>query len=154
MIPRMAKAERLVLVDGSWLVYRAFFAIPANLATRGGLPTNAIFGFATMFRKLFAGRRPDLGAVVFDSPEPTFRELQFPAYKAQRPAMPSELAQQLPVIDRLVAVHRFPLLRRTNSPSASGAAAGATSLRKRPRRNSQPKPGWRWSSSPAVPSTD
>ncbi len=112
MIPRMAKAERLVLVDGSWLVYRAFFAIPANLATRGGLPTNAIFGFATMFRKLFAGRRPDLGAVVFDSPEPTFRELQFPAYKAQRPAMPSELAQQLPVIDRLVAVHRFPLLRK------------------------------------------
>ena len=42
----MAKAERLVLVDGSWLVYRAFFAIPANLQTKAGLPTNAIFVFA------------------------------------------------------------------------------------------------------------
>jgi DNA polymerase-1 len=108
----MAKAERLVLVDGSWLVYRAFFAIPANLATKTGLPTNAIFGFATMFRKLFAGRMPDRGAVVFDSPAVTHRELRFPAYKAQRPAMPPELAQQLATIDRLVAVHRFPMLRK------------------------------------------
>ncbi|MBK7826878.1 DNA polymerase I [Nannocystis sp.] len=108
----MAKAERLVLVDGSWLVYRAFFAIPANLATKGGLPTNAIFGFATMFRKLFAGRMPERGAVVFDSPAATHRELRFPAYKAQRPAMPVELARQLATIDRLVAVNHFPVLRR------------------------------------------
>ncbi len=108
----MAKAERLVLVDGSWLVYRAFFAIPANLATKGGLPTNAIFGFATMFRKLFTGRMPERGAVVFDSPAATHRELRFPAYKAQRPAMPVELAQQLATIDRLVAANHFPVLRR------------------------------------------
>ena len=108
----MAKAERLVLVDGSWLVYRAFFAIPANLQTKAGLPTNAIFGFATMFRKLFAGRMPERGAVVFDSPAATFRELKFPAYKAQRPSMPAELAAQLETIDRLVAVHRFPVLRK------------------------------------------
>lgn len=108
----MAKVERLVLVDGSWLVYRAFFAIPANLATKGGLPTNAIFGFATMFRKLFTGRMPDRGAVVFDSPAVTHRELRFPAYKAQRPAMPVELAQQLATIDRLVAANHFPVLRR------------------------------------------
>ena len=109
---RMAKAERLVLVDGSWLVYRAFFAIPANFATKAGLPTNAIFGFATMFRKLFAGRMPDRGAVVFDSPAATHRELKFPAYKAQRPAMPGELAQQLATIDRLVAANHFPMLRK------------------------------------------
>lgn len=111
-MPRMAKAERLVLVDGSWLIYRAFFAIPANLQTRTGLPTNAIFGFATMFRKLFSGRMPERGAVVFDTSAPTHRELKYPQYKAQRPSMPGELAQQLPVIDRLVAAHRFPLLRQ------------------------------------------
>jgi DNA polymerase-1 len=111
-MPRMAKTERLVLVDGSWLVFRAFFAIPANLTTRAGLPTNAIFGFATMFRKLFAGRMPDRGAVCFDSPEPTHRELRFPQYKAQRPPMPGELSRQLPVIDRLVLANRFPLVRR------------------------------------------
>ncbi|MBL9107328.1 MAG: DNA polymerase I [Myxococcales bacterium] len=108
----MAKTERLVLVDGTWLVYRAFFAIPANLATRTGLPTNAIFGFASMFRKLFSGRMPDRGAVVFDSPEPTHREKKFPAYKAQRPSMPSELGQQLATIDRVVTANRFPLIRR------------------------------------------
>jgi DNA polymerase-1 len=108
----MAKGERLVLCDGSWLVFRAFFAIPANLTTKSGLTTNAIFGFATMFRKLFAGRMPDRGAVVFDSSEPTFRELRFPQYKAQRPPMADELRQQLPYIDRLVAANLFPMIRR------------------------------------------
>jgi DNA polymerase-1 len=108
----MAKGERLVLVDGSWLVFRAFFAIPSNLTTKNGLPTNAIFGFATMFRKLFAGKMPDRGAVVFDSPEPTHREQRFPEYKAQRPPMASELAVQLPHIDRLVTANHFPLLRK------------------------------------------
>jgi len=108
----MAKGERLVLVDGSWLVYRAFFAIPANLTTKTGLPTNAIFGFATMFRKLFAGRMPERGAVVFDTSAPTHRELRFPDYKAQRPPMPGELAQQLDHIDRLVTANHFPILRK------------------------------------------
>ena len=108
----MAKAERLVLVDGSWLVYRAFFAIPANLTTKTGLPTNAIFGFATMFRKLFAGRMPDLGAVIFDSPGPTLRELRFSEYKSQRPPMPEELAAQLAHIDRVVTANHFPILRK------------------------------------------
>jgi DNA polymerase-1 len=108
----MAKGERLVLVDGSWLVYRAFFAIPSNLTTKSGLHTNAIFGFATMFRKLFSGRMPERGVVVFDSPEPTFREQRFPSYKAQRPSMPAELAEQLPHIDRVVTANHFPLLRK------------------------------------------
>ena len=66
----MALPKRVVLVDGSWLVFRAFFAIPASFSTKAGLPTNAAYGFATMFRKLFDGKhgkRPDLGAVVFDS---------------------------------------------------------------------------------------
>jgi DNA polymerase I len=111
-MPPMAKVERLVLVDGSWLVYRAFFAIPANLTTKTGLPTNAIFGFATMFRKLFAGRMPDLGAVVFDSSAPTHRELRYPEYKSQRPPMPGELRQQLEHIDRLVTANHFPILRK------------------------------------------
>ncbi|MFT3770682.1 MAG: DNA polymerase I [Minicystis sp.] len=108
----MAKGERLVLVDGLWLVFRAFFAIPANLTTKSGLPTNAIFGFATMFRKLFAGKTPDRGVVVFDAKEPTHRELRFPQYKAQRPPMADDLVKQLPYIDRVVAANRFPLLRR------------------------------------------
>ncbi len=108
---RMAKQERIVLVDGSWLVFRAFFALPSNLKTNAGLHTNAIFGFATMFRKLFSGRAPDRGAVVFDAPGGTHRDEKFPAYKAQRPPIAGELREQLPWIDELVATQHFPLLR-------------------------------------------
>jgi DNA polymerase-1 len=101
----------MVLVDGSSLVFRAYFAIPGNLATSKGLHTNATFGFATMFRKLFAGRKPDYGAVVFDHPGPTHRERKYPAYKAQRPSLPGDLVEQLEWIDKLVRAHHFPMLR-------------------------------------------
>jgi DNA polymerase-1 len=107
----MAKVERLVLVDGSWLLFRAFFALPSNLTTKKGLHTNALFGFATMFRKLFAGRMPDYGAVMFDTPEPTHREIRFPEYKSQRPPMADDLREQLPFIDKLVAANHFPVIR-------------------------------------------
>lgn len=107
----MANARKVVLVDGSSLIFRAYFAIPGNLMTATGLHTNAIFGFATMFRKMFAGRKPDLGAVVFDSPKKTFREERYPSYKAHRPALPDELAEQLEWIDKLVVANRFPKLR-------------------------------------------
>ncbi len=102
---------KAVLIDGSALIYRAYYAIPSNLRTPSGLPTNASYGFATMFRKLMAGRQLAYGAVVFDTPGPTFRDEAYPAYKAERSAMPEELRIQLPWIDKVVAVHRFPTLR-------------------------------------------
>lgn len=108
--PPMA-APRVILVDGSSLIYRAFFAIPGNLRTAAGLPTNASLGFAQMFRKVLAGRTPTYGAVVFDAPGPTFRAQKYPDYKAQRPPMADDLRAQLPHIDRLVHAHAFPLLR-------------------------------------------
>jgi len=101
-------AHRVVLVDGSSLIYRAFFAIPANFSTSGGLPTNAIYGFALMFRKILAGRTPRFGAVIWDAPGGTFREQRYPDYKAQRPPMDDALRKQLPWIRRLVQVHGFP----------------------------------------------
>jgi DNA polymerase-1 len=104
-------AERWVLIDGSALIYRAFHALPAQLRTAAGLPTNAVYGFALMFRKILAGRAPDRGAVVFDPPGPTFRAERYPAYKAQRPRMPEELRAQLASIDAVVAAHAFPALR-------------------------------------------
>lgn len=107
----MSIVKRLVLIDGTALVYRAFYAIPGNLHTASGVPTNAVYGFAIMFKKLFAGRKPDFGAVIFDAPGRTFRDEQFAEYKAQREAMPSPLAAQLPWIDKLVEAHRFPILR-------------------------------------------
>ncbi|MCP4502364.1 MAG: DNA polymerase I [Deltaproteobacteria bacterium] len=105
------KKEKLVLVDGSALLYRAFFAIPGNFSTKDGLPTNAVYGFATMFKKLFKGRKVDRGAVVFDAPGKTFRDDKYPEYKSQRPSMPGDLREQLRHIDRVVEAHLFPLLR-------------------------------------------
>jgi DNA polymerase-1 len=107
----VAKARRLVLIDGSWLIFRAFFAIPPHFATAAGQPTNAIYGFALMFKKLFAGRRPDLGAVAFDAPGQRHRDVKFPAYKANRPHAPRELAAQMPWIDKMVEAHGFPTIR-------------------------------------------
>ena len=97
--------ERVVLIDGSSMIYRAFFAIPSSFQTSFGLNTNASYGFALMFRKILAGRKPAMGAVVFDPPGPTFRDEKYPAYKAQRPRMPGELRQQLEWIDKIVEVH-------------------------------------------------
>jgi len=101
-------AERVVLVDGSSLIYRAFFALPQNLRTAKGLPTNAIYGFALMFRKVLSGKLPAYGAVVWDAPGGTFRDDLYPDYKAQRPRMQDDLRVQLPWIDKLVATHDFP----------------------------------------------
>jgi DNA polymerase-1 len=107
----MAPPPRLILVDGSALIYRAYFAIPANFTTAAGLHTNAIYGFATMFRRILSGRQPECGAVIFDAPGPTFRDAKYPQYKAQRPPMDPALREQLALIDRLVEAHEFPLLR-------------------------------------------
>jgi len=103
--------KKLVLVDGTALIFRAYFAIPASFATTSGLHTNAIFGFATMFRKLFAGKKPDYGVVVFDSAAKTFREEKYADYKGDRQEMASDLREQLPWIDKVVEANRFPRLR-------------------------------------------
>ena len=102
--------ERVVLIDGSSMIYRAFFAIPSSFQTSKGIPTNATYGFALMFRKILAGRRPKLGAVVFDAKGKTFRDEKYPQYKAHRPRMAPELAQQIPWIHKVVETHDFPMI--------------------------------------------
>lgn len=104
--------DRVALIDGTGLVYRAWYAIPSRLRTRQGLHTNAVYGFAQMFRKLLAGRTPRYGAVIFDAPgRSTFRDRAYPAYKAHRPRMPDALREQLPYIEKLVAAHDYPVVR-------------------------------------------
>ncbi len=103
--------SRVVLIDGSSLIFRAFFAIPSSFTTSDGLHTNAIYGFALMFRKILSGKMPEYAAMVFDAPGKTFRDERYPEYKANRPRMAPDLAEQLPWIDRVVDVHDFPVLR-------------------------------------------
>ena len=96
-----AAPDRIWLVDGSGIVFRAFHALP-TLATRRGLPTGAAYGFTSMLAKLLREEKAGRIAVVIDAPGPTFRKEAYADYKATRPGMPSELAPQLPYIKRLV----------------------------------------------------
>ena len=93
---------KLMTLDGNSLAYRAFFALPTDMATASGQVTNAVFGFASMLSNLLKEHRPDGIVVVFDRPEPTFRHLAVPEYKAQREAAPDILRQQLGVIRELL----------------------------------------------------
>jgi len=109
--PALVNARRkLVLVDGSGYLYRAFHALPP-LANSRGEPTGAVLGVLNMLQKLCKEETPDFIAVVFDAPGRTFRDDLFDAYKAQRPPMPDELRTQLqPLLDCVQAMG-LPLLR-------------------------------------------
>ncbi len=103
----MTQRERLVLVDGHALVHRAFHAIGPLMTSRGEL-VNATFGFASMLLTSLQMLKPACVAVAFDLPGPTFRKLQFDAYKAHRPRMPDELAAQFPRVRQIVDVLGIP----------------------------------------------
>ncbi len=96
------EANTVYLVDGTAYIHRAYHAV-RNLSTSHGFPTNAVFGFSNMLMKLLADRNPQYLAVVFDSKGPTFRHAIFPEYKANRPPMPEDMAQQLPKIREVVS---------------------------------------------------
>ncbi|MBF0284774.1 MAG: DNA polymerase I [Magnetococcales bacterium] len=104
--------SRLFLLDGSGYIYRAFYATPP-LTRRDGFPTNAVFGFIKMLRRLIEEHRPELLAVVFDARGPTFRHHLDATYKAQRKPMPDELRSQVPFIQEATSalgVPRFELV--------------------------------------------
>ncbi|MDD5556933.1 MAG: DNA polymerase I [bacterium] len=101
----------LFLIDGMSCAYRAFFAIP-GLRSASGEPTGAVYGFAMMIEKILRERRPSAIAIALDTPAPTFRHERFGAYKAHRPAMPDDLARQLPLIREMAAAYRIALLQR------------------------------------------
>jgi len=100
-------AGKLMILDGNSLVNRAFYGV-RSLTTREGLPTNAIFGFLTILERLQNEEKPDALCVAFDLPAPTFRHLQYDAYKATRHGMPDELAQQLPLLRQILSAMSIP----------------------------------------------
>lgn len=88
----------LALLDGHSLAYRAFYALPPDLATRSGQVTNAVYGFTSMLIRLLGDHSPDGLAVAWDVGRSTFRTEAFPAYKAQRASAPDDFRSQLPLI--------------------------------------------------------
>lgn len=101
-------AKSLYLVDGNSLCYRAFYAI-RDLSNSKGMPTNAIYGFVNMFRKLVKEYDPDMLAVVFDMAGPTVRHDKYDLYKIQREPMPESLVQQMDHIKELVRAYNVPV---------------------------------------------
>ena len=97
-----------VLVDGSYFLFRAFHALPP-LTTSTGLHTNAIRGAISAIQKLMRRTQPTHMAVIFDTPEPTFRHKLSPIYKGDRPSIPEELSQQIPYLHALIKAQGIPL---------------------------------------------
>jgi DNA polymerase-1 len=107
-----AKKPQLFLIDGMAMVYRAFFALQrAAMTNREGMPTGAIYGFATALLKIFETFKPDYLAAAFDSREKTFRHNLYPLYKANRSAPPEELIIQLDAVFELLAAFNIPLIK-------------------------------------------
>jgi DNA polymerase-1 len=101
--------QRLVVVDGSNSLYRAFFAIPP-LRAPDGTPTNAAYGFINMLSKVLRDERATAVIVVFDARGKTFRHELYPEYKAGREATPEDLAVQLPLVRELIEAQRIPVV--------------------------------------------
>ncbi len=99
-----------MLLDGNSLAYRAFFALPTDMATASGQVTNAVFGFTSMLINLLKDHRPDAIAVAFDRPEPTFRHEVVEDYKAGRAEAPDILRQQMGLVRQVVDVLHVPTI--------------------------------------------
>ena len=99
---------KVILLDGNSLTYRAFFALPTDMATASGQVTNAVFGFTSMLLNLIKDQDPDGVVVAFDRPEPTFRHEMLPEYKAQRDPTPELLIQQFEVVREVLQVLNIP----------------------------------------------
>ncbi len=101
--------SRLVLIDGSSYLYRAFHALPP-LTAPDGTPTGALLGIVNMLRATLK-ENPDFTAFVVDASGPTFRDEMYPQYKAQRPPMPDDLRAQVEPMMKIVEALGFPILR-------------------------------------------
>lgn len=96
----------LALIDGNSIAYRAFYALPEDLATKSGQITNAVFGFTRMLIRLIKDHHPEGIAVAWDVSRKTFRTDSYPEYKANRDKAPDHFRSQLPLIDEVLeALH-------------------------------------------------
>ncbi|HKY15345.1 MAG TPA: DNA polymerase I [Microthrixaceae bacterium] len=120
---------KLMLIDGNSLAYRAFHALPTDLATASGQVTNAVFGFTSMLLNLVRDHQPDLIGVAFDRPEPTFRHEQVETYKANRSAAPDILRQQMGLVRQVVDTLMLPTIELVGFEADDVIATLATQAR-------------------------
>lgn len=110
-----SNANRLMLIDGHSMAFRAFYALPAeNFSTSGGQATNAVYGFLSMLSSLLVEEKPTHVAVAFDVGRQTFRTEMFPEYKAQREASPPEFKGQVEIIKEVLETLGITTLEKEN----------------------------------------
>lgn len=98
--------QKLLLLDGNSLAYRAFFALPL-LTNDSGIHTNATYGFTTMLQKIIGEENPTQMLVAFDAGKTTFRHESFGEYKGGRQKTPPELSEQFPYIRKLIDAYKI-----------------------------------------------
>jgi DNA polymerase-1 len=118
-----------MLLDGNSLAYRAFFALPTDMATASGQVTNAVFGFTSMLVNLLKDHRPDGIAVAFDLPQPTFRHELVADYKAGRAEAPDILRQQMGLVRQVVETLKIPIVEAPGYEADDVIATLATNAR-------------------------
>jgi len=101
--------KRLVLIDGHAVVYRAYYAFPTTLTTKGGELVNAVYGFASILLSVIRELKPTHIAVAFDLDKPTFRHQEFTEYKAQRQKTEEELKNQIGRVKEVVKTLNIPI---------------------------------------------
>ena len=104
------KQKKLVLVDGSSYLFRAYHARGVNLSSPDGRPTHVIYIVLNMLNKLIKDEQPDHIAVVFDAKGKTFRNDIYPEYKANRPPMPEDLREQIEPLHDIIRAQGMPLV--------------------------------------------
>lgn len=102
--------RRFLLIDGNSLTYRAFFALPTDLATASGQVTNAVYGFTSMLINMLRDHPSDGVVVAFDRPEKTFRHERVADYKAGRAEAPDILRQQMGLVREVITTLGFPIV--------------------------------------------
>ena len=106
-------ADKFLVIDGSSLIHRAFFALPP-LMTKQGLHTGAVYGLCNMLLKLLGDLQPTYMAVAFDKSRKTFRTELYADYKGQRKPTPSELSEQFPLAMKVLDTMGIPTLELDN----------------------------------------
>lgn len=101
--------KKILVIDGSSIIYRVYYALPP-LKTKNGELTNALYGFIRILLKAVEDFKPDLLGIAFDRPEPTFRHVIYKEYKAKRPPMKDDLKAQIPWIREFLRLNDIPIL--------------------------------------------
>lgn len=103
---RLRILNKLVLIDGNSLSFRAFYALPL-LSNHAGIHTNAVYGFAMLLEKIIKEEKPNHFLVAFDAGKTTFRHSKYSEYKGGRQKTPPELSEQFPYIRQLLDAYHI-----------------------------------------------